>query len=310
MNPSVNYAKMFCSVLSEPSIAAERWNPCDTYVDMPSATPPATLDGLSTKWTLLLIGGFGAQCFVPKDIIAFRDAAEHLKDKHQVDWHLLQVDGFGSSEDNATQIKDQVGQLKEPRFIVIAHSKGAADTLVALTTYPKELTRIDAVITVAGAIGGSWIVDDFAGLNERVLRRLELPCQAPLRAQNGIDSMKRENRQKYLARVEHHWPAYSISAVSEKDNTSVALMPLWKRLQPYAKEQDSHIVEREAMVPGGVFLARALGDHWAVAMPFYGNPKVKESALRIVNHNRFPRTALIEAAVRQVTQDLERKTTP
>ena len=99
------------------------------------------------------------------------------------------------------------------------------------------------------------------------------------------------------------WRAYSISAVSTKDNTSEVLMPLWKRLGPYTKEHDSHILERETIVPGGRFLGRAKGDHWAVAMPFYG--KVSEDALKIINHNKFPRPALIEAAVRIVAEDLK-----
>ena len=77
------------------------------------------------------------------------------------------------------------------------------------------------------------------------------------------------------------------------------------RLGPYAKEHDSHIMEWEAIVPGGRFLGRAKGDHSAVAMPFYGNPKVKKRALKIIDRNRFPRPALIEAAVRIVAEDLK-----
>ena len=175
--------------------------------------------------------------------------------------------------------------------------------MVALEKYPGDLEKVKALITVAGAIGGSFLVDDFAALNEKVLRKLSLPCPAPRAADNGIHSMRRQNRQEYLARIEPMWRAYSISAVSEKANTSKVLMPLWKRLGPYAKEHDSHILEREAVVPGGKFLGRAKGDHWAVAMPFYGN--VSEDALEIINHNRFPRPALIEAALRVVAEDLD-----
>jgi hypothetical protein len=308
MKASVEYAKTFCSVLAEPAFAADRWESCDRYVKMPAATPAGTLTAADPSWTLLLIGGFGAQCFVPK-VIAFKDAAEHLRDKHSVGFHHLEVDGFGSSERNAEIIRDRVARLTESRFIVVAHSKGAADIMVALTKYPSELQRIKAFITVAGAVGGSYLVDDFAELNEKVLRKLDLPCTAPpvgarSAVANGIDSMRRENRQNFLAATEPHWRGYSIAAVSGKDNTSKILRPLWERLRPYALEQDSHIVERESVVPGGVFLGRALADHWAVAMPFHGNDKVSKEALEVINHNRYPRPALIEAAVLFVIKDL------
>ena len=60
--------------------------------------------------------------------------------------------------------------------------------------------------------------------------------------------------------------------------------------------------------PGGLFLGTALGDHWAVALPF---AEAHDSALdRLVDHNRYPRTALLEALVRFVTSDLVRHPTP
>ncbi|MGH9140888.1 MAG: hypothetical protein ACRD2I_07080 [Vicinamibacterales bacterium] len=68
-------------------------------------------------------------------------------------------------------------------------------------------------------------------------------------------------------------------------------------------------MEREAIVPGGQFLGRALGDHWAVAMPFTPNDQVTPRARRFIDRhiewNRFPRAALLEAAIRVVTEDLK-----
>jgi pimeloyl-ACP methyl ester carboxylesterase len=305
MVTSRDYAKTFCSVLAE--FSSEGWESCNKYVDMTVATPPEKLEKVSTDWTLLLLAGFGGQCLYP-DVTVFLDAAEHLKDKHQIPWHHIPVEGFGSSERNAELIREEVAKLpSSEQFIIVAHSKGAADAMVALKLYPAQLSRVKALITIAGAVGGSWLVDDLMDLNESILRRMKLPCApaARIAADNGIDSMQRKNRQEFLAATEPMWRAYSISAVSTKDNTSKVLMPLWRRLEPYGKEQDSHIMEREAIVPGGAFLGRALGDHWAVANPFDGNPKVKKDVLKIVNHNRYPRPALIEAAVRLVTEDLK-----
>jgi hypothetical protein len=53
---------------------------------------------------------------------------------------------------------------------------------------------------------------------------------------------------------------------------------------------------------GGAFLGTALGDHWAVALPFseVHNPIFDG----VVDRNRFPRTALLQAMVRFVVNDL------
>ena len=311
LDTNKRYQQAFCSVLAERIFDGDGWKACKSYVDMPSSLQPKPFDDEKLEgWTLLLVGGFGAQCFSPT-VVAFEDAATHLQRYHNVGYYAIDVNGFGSSEDNAELIVKKVEMLREERFIAVVHSKGAADFMVALSKYPDKLKRVKALITIAGAVGGSWLVDDLVGLNERVLRGLLLgKCEAPRAlVNNGLDSMLRKNRQEFLASVPHNWTAYSVSAVSVLDtNTSDVLKPLWKRVAPYALEQDSHIVEREALVPGGKYLGRALGDHWAVAMPFTPNDRIMGKARdfvdRRVQWNRFPRAPLVEAAVRIVTEDV------
>jgi len=296
---SDEYAQTFCSVLE--AEFASSWESCNQYVRMKAPYTPQPLDSIPSGWTVLRIGGFGAEC-VADTAEAFGDAGAHLASAHKLkEYHVL-VSAFGTSESNAEQIRDAILKLGTGhQFIVVAHSKGAADTMVALTRFPKELEEVRALITVAGAVGGSYLVDRLEQLNKDLLSKLDLKCLKRLQSPgpNAVDSMKRTNRQQFLADHEHLTvPAFSISAVSTEDTTSKILKGLWKRVAIYAQEQDSHIVEREAIVPGGLFLGRALGDHWAVAFPFDPNPKVKPAALGVINKNRFPREALIEAAVR------------
>jgi hypothetical protein len=162
-------------------------------------------------------------------------------------------------------------------------------------------------VTVAGAVGGSWLADDFQDFNDKVIKQLPHPPPSCLPKQrkmtsSGIDSMRRQIRQEFLATTLPTVTAFSISAVATADDDTMSeiLKPLWKRLRPYAKEQDSHIVEREALVPWGTYLGRALGDHWAVAMPFEKTtpPTLPHGADR----NHYPRHALLEAAIRMVTK--------
>lgn len=296
--PAVAYAKVFCSVLAT---EFSHWGACKDYVLMETSYPAEPLDALATDWTVLRIGGFGAQCMADT-ATAFEDAGTHLLDKHQIESLHVPVGAFDSSEKNAERIRDFVLQHPSKKFIVVAHSKGAADTLVALALYGRQLTQIEAVITIAGAVGGSWLVDELEKLNDHLLRDLELPScldQKRVAAPNAIDSMRREVRQQFLADHEPSLPlAFSITAVSTEEQTSEILKPLWHLISPYAREQDSHLVERETIVPWGTFLGRAHGDHWAVAIPFDPNPKVPEKQLRKINRNKFPREALVEAALR------------
>jgi hypothetical protein len=305
LEPSVAYAKTFCSVLST---EFKTWQACKDYVLMDTSYPAETMDDIPAGWTLLRIGGFGADCMAGT-ATAFEDAGQHLSDVHNVESLHLPVGPFDSSERNAVVIRDFVaGQAKTKKFIAVAHSKGAADMMVAFAMFPRKLAQVKAVITVAGAVGGSWLVDRLQKLNENILHELDLKCPADALKSGGpnaIDSMRRKTRQEFLAEHDPSPPLwFSISAVSTYDQTSKILQPLWARIVPHAKEQDSHIVEREAIVPWGTFLGRALGDHWAVATPFDPNPKVRPKTLRQINRNKFPREALVEAAVREALKKL------
>jgi hypothetical protein len=305
---TTKFANVFCAVLDQ-EFSAEGWSRCQDYLWIQGTPAPTTLGSLPTDWMLLTTGGFGAQCFAP-GTVAFSDGADHLFRYHQIGYRNIEVAAFDSSEDNAIRIRDEVTRIASQnptkKLIAVAHSKGAADWMVALAIYPSELKAVQVLLTVAGAVGGSWLADDFQDLNDKIIKRLPnpppscLPAGRPRGPQNGIDSMRREIRQTFLATTLPTVPAYSISAVSGKARMSRVLMPLWNRLRPYAQEQDSHIVEREAIVPWATFLGRALGDHWAVAMPFENT--VPPTAPDLINWNHYPRQALLEAAVRRILQ--------
>jgi hypothetical protein len=47
-----------------------------------------------------------------------------------------------------------------PRLVLLGYSKGAPDILEALVTYPEIRSRVAAVVSLAGAIGGSPLAND------------------------------------------------------------------------------------------------------------------------------------------------------
>ena len=297
---------MFCTVL-EGEFGAE-WDACNKYVRMPQAHPAEALVGMPTDYTVLQLGGFGAQCVI-NVAETFGDAAEHLRTAHGLTAVHVPLGAFDSSESNALLIRNFVQARPDTeKFIAFAHSKGAADLMVAFANFSSELTQIHAVVTVAGAVGGSWLVDRVPGVIGELLEAIggtSCPRQVAAVSNNAVESMRRERRQTFLAEHERMTtPSFAISAVSTEEQTSKILKPLWKRLLPYAKEQDSHIMERESVIPGAAFLGRALGDHWAVAFPFIPNPRAPEHLRELADKNPYPRAALIEAALRTVRAQL------
>ena len=120
----------------------------------------------------------------------------------------------------------------------------------------------------------------------------------------GFNSLKREVRQAFLASYpDPVVPTYSIVAVAGKDNTSSALLTAQQLLSVFDATNDAQLTKWDAIVPGAKFLGAARADHLAVALPF---DKIADGELqKMMNHSRYPRTALLEALVRFVVADLE-----
>jgi hypothetical protein len=95
---------------------------------------------------------------------------------------------------------------------------------------------------------------------------------------------------------------YSIAAAVPEAEVSRVLKPLWRRVSPYSIDQDSQVIVEEGILPQANVLGIAKGDHWAVAMPF---SELNDNRInRWVSKNKFPRTILLDAAIRLVVRDL------
>jgi hypothetical protein len=154
-------------------------------------------------------------------------------------------------------------------------------------------------VSVAGAIGGTRLADlgvtlGSFGFRDAVRRAGLGNCKNV--DHGGIGSLNRGIR--YQALRDWRPPAslktYSLVAVSPRDRTSAPLHTMWERLEIYSIDQDSHIVAEEAVIPGSGYLGIAKGDHWAVALPMSEHHLTKKR----VDHNAYPRRALLEAIVR------------
>ncbi len=162
-----------------------------------------------------------------------------------------------------------------------------------------------ALITVAGAVGGSRLPDGIPKALSSILGGINIPlpdCQ--IKGLAGLDALRRKDRYDFLSDHRSTLPrAYSIAAKSSKEKTSKILQGPWTQLTAYSIDEDSQVIRDDAVVPGGAFLGTAMADHWAVTLPF---AEAHDPGFdKLVDRNSYPRTALLEAMVRFVMKDLK-----
>ena len=79
-------------------------------------------------------------------------------------------------------------------------------------------------------------------------------------------------------------------------------MPTHWKLAQIDPRNDGQVVYSDQIVPGATLLGFLNADHWAVVMPIGRSHRLIGSTL--VNHNDYPREALLEALLRYVEEDL------
>jgi len=86
---------------------------------------------------------------------------------------------------------------------------------------------------------------------------------------------------------------------------SSVLRPGFSRLWREGGPNDGMVLVRDQVIPDSTWLGCLNADHWAVAVPIARtHPTV---AAAFVDHNDYPREALLEAVLRFVEEDLDRR---
>ena len=295
------FSAVFCTVLEREHPDAGPWGPCSQYIEDP-ADGRVPLRSIPRAYHVAIVSGVMSVC--GGDSTAFREGREHLRAAHGISVDLIPAPE-GSSEANG---KDIAKFLKESyrrdgrKFILLGYSKGAPDILQGVADDPDAQAAVAALITVAGAIGGSPIADVMPAKAQQWIQAISMgQCKGDL--YSAFRSLRRDVRRKFLS--EHPdpgFPVYSISAVSSKAQTSKVLLEGWMLLSIYGQPEDSQLLESDTQFPGGHILGAVHADHMAVAIPYENStdPEIK----KLVNHNHFPRTTLLESLLRFVTADL------
>jgi pimeloyl-ACP methyl ester carboxylesterase len=220
----------------------------------------------------------------------------------------IRVDALSSSENNARQIRDALLAMPEetgpPRLVLVGYSKGAPDILEAIVRYPEIRNRVAAIVSAAGAVGGSPLANDAEQYQADLMRHFPgATCGAG--DGGGVASLRTTSRRAWLA--QNPLPGglryYSLVTFPEPERISSILKSSYRKLAKVDARNDSQVIFYDAVIPASTLMGYVNADHWAIALPI-ARTHSKVGA-GFVTENAYPREALLEAVLRFVEEDLE-----
>jgi hypothetical protein len=95
---------------------------------------------------------------------------------------------------------------------------------------------------------------------------------------------------------------YSLVTFPDPERISALLQPSYSKLSQVDARNDSQLLFYDQVIPGSKLLGYMNADHWALAVPIARSHPALGATF--VNHNDFPREALVEALLRFIEEDL------
>jgi len=300
------FREIFCSILKEHPDRKRR--ECDELLhrlgdEAPKPEQPGAPAARDMRMHVVFVPGMFNDCtsFVA---LPFETAVPRLRSLGY-EAEILPVSGRSSSAFNAARIAEFVAQLpaSDRRLVLIGHSKGAVDILEFMAGYPDLASRIDAVVSVAGAINGSPLADTAGGLYQGSVRDASLPGCEPGDG-GAFTSLQPSQRLNWLAahRLPQSARYFSLVAFTRTDAVSIPLRPFAAALAEIDPRNDGQLLFYDQVIPGATLLGYANADHWAVAVPI--EEKRPVIATLVTAHNWYPREVLVEAIVLYTAEQL------
>jgi len=306
------FREIFCAVLEERASEVPDYRPCEEALTRVGNEPPG--DGKAVNLgrsmhplRVVYVPGLGWDCF--SAWLGMQDTtAAHIR-PFGYDMVTLDIHGLTSSRSNAQQIRDAIMAMPRegtvPDVVLVGYSKGTPDILEAIVNYPEIHDRIAAVVSAAGAVGGTPMAND---VEQSLLNLLQYfpESQCTPGDEGAIESLRPDTRQAWLAA--NPLPVgiayYSLITYPEPGRISSMLRGSYRKLSRVDARNDSQIIFYDQFIPGSTLLAYLNADHLALAVPIARTHEIAGEIL--ADQNDYPREALLEAVLRFIEEDLQR----
>lgn len=307
------FREVFCKVLESRGEDWPDYRPCDEALTRVADEPagsgePVQLGASHRKLLALIVPGVGWECI--ESWLKLEGSVSSLLVSFGFQTEIVKVDGLSGSANNARQIRDFVealpAQFDDHQILLIGYSKGAPDILEAVVQYPELRKRVVAVISAAGAVGGSPLANEADQKDLNIIRRFP-GADCSVGDGGAVDSLRPATRRSWLA----HNPLpddiayYSLVTYPEPKRISSVLGTTYRKLSQVDARNDSQVLYYDQIIPGSTLLGFINADHWALAVPIARSHSFIGSTF--VDKNDYPREALVEAVLRFVTEDLEHR---
>ena len=256
-----------------------------------------------SKYHVYVVPGIFGECIADR-VSPYELALKNLSKLGMVTKTIL-VSGRSSSEANAVQISNFLKNIDKKggdRIILVGYSKGITDILETIVRFESSGARIDAILSISGSVNGSLLADQLLRPFNKLASQIPMSGCSPGDS-GAIESLKKSNRVAWMAK--HELPIniryYSLVTSPESNNVSQILKVTYKRLSRVSASNDSQVLVVDQIIPNSSLLGYVNGDHW-ISLPFF--EKQPRVATTLVTKNEFPRSTLLESAIRLIAQDI------